>query len=244
MLKNLIKQAILSLHPLAAKVYEKRQSSVPFLCIVTPIFDPALPSLKGLIKDLQKQSFPEFKHVLISNGLSPKCKAYLETVHKTDPRFIYVQLKAEVQDSEHLVANIGKRKNYGMKHFEAERYVFIDADSKIIDPDFVAKLYMSHIVFRKDILVVQIKMGDIILPRFPLYLGHIDLTNYTFSRKIALNSKYPTKPGLLYALSTDYAYFREINTATNTIFLPFTYLIKDARKSYKSIRKTVSGSRA
>src|SRR5258708_1795581 len=199
-IKPFMKQIVLSLHPLAAPLYRSTVPPVPFLCVVTPIFDSALLSIKGLTHDLQQQTFPDFIHVLISNGPSPRIKAYVESLR--DERFIYISLKRESQKADNLLANVGKRKNYGMKHFRAERYVFIDADSKVIDPTFIAKLYLSHRLFRKDIIIAQIKMGKELLPKFPLYIGNIDLTNYTFSRRIELHSHYPTKSGLLQVIAT------------------------------------------
>ena len=49
----------------------------PFLCIITPVFDPCLKSLEGLITDLQKQSHGNFIHVSIANGKEPKIHAYI-----------------------------------------------------------------------------------------------------------------------------------------------------------------------
>ncbi len=239
-MKNLLKLFLVSLYPLAFFLYKIRPQSQPFLCIITPIFDPALKSVRGLIDDLRKQSFPNFTHILISNGAPPKIKKYIQELRKRDKRFISVQLPEEKQNSpEKLQANLAKRKNYAMKNYKAERYVFIDADSEIIDLNFIAKLYMAHILTRRDIIVAKIKLGLINLPIFPINIGRIDMTNYTFSRKIAINYPYPAsnKNSLF---GTDFRYFLQINNKTNTIFFDFVYLIKDSRKSYESVHSILT----
>ena len=64
----------------------------PFLCIITPVFDPCLKSLEGLITDLQKQSHGNFIHVSIANGKEPKIHAYIESVRMYDKRFVYDEI--------------------------------------------------------------------------------------------------------------------------------------------------------
>ncbi len=221
--------------------YRHYRTPLPFLCVITPIFDPALPSLKLLIKDLQQQNFPDFIHVLVSNGPSPQCNKYLTQLASMDSRFRYVELKkAPERTWQQLQVNLGARKNYCLTHFDAERYVFIDADSSITNRSFIAQLYLSHQILRKDILVPQIRLRGRILPEFPVRMGSIDMTNITFSRRIAKSAHYPTDPWK-YFFATDFLFFFDINTATNTSFLPFTYLVKDARRSYKSVGEKIYG---
>ena len=66
-----------------------------FLCIITPVFDPAYESLCQLVAELHSQTFGRFIHVMISNGPSPKIKSYVLELNRKDPRFIYddIQLK-------------------------------------------------------------------------------------------------------------------------------------------------------
>lgn len=240
MIKIIFKKLIISLNPLSKIINKFNHSPDPFLCVVTPVFDPCLDSLKGLIKDLETQTFPNFIHVLISNGPSPKIKSYINRHKKNKKQFIYIELAPNPEDTPSaLQKSIGIRKNYGMKNYSAMRYVFIDSDSKIIDKSFIAKLYMAHLLLRKDVLVVQIKINGKIFPIFPVDIGRISLNNYTFSRKIALNSEYPTSPPKKLLLVTDYLYFLQINKKFNTAFLNFVYLVKDARKSYSSVSESI-----
>lgn len=242
MLKSFLKLILTSLYPLAPQLYAKHKTPLPFLCIITPTFDPALSSLKSLIQDLRSQSLPDFLHVMVSNGPSRKTQKYLAQIHQSDPRFIYLELKRSPQSTwRQLQVNLGKRKNYALSHCDAERYVFVDADSQIIDHHFIARLYVAHHFLHKDILVARIQLHGQTLPQFPVRLGTIDLTNYTFSKKIAKRAHYPTDPWK-YFTATDFLFFRDINTVGNTTFLPFTYLKKDARRSYKSVGEKIRQS--
>ncbi len=243
MIKYLAKLIALTCAPFAPTLYAHHKTSLPFLCVITPTFDAALPSLKSLIKDLQAQTLPDFLHVLVSNGPSPKTKKYLGSLSPQDPRCIYVELKKAPQTTwQELQVNLGERKNYALKHYAAERYVFIDADSAVTDKDFIAKLYLAHYLIKKDILVARIKLKNRTLPEFPVRMGSIDMTNFTFSRKIAGSAHYPTDPWKYFS-ATDFLFFRDINTKDNTSFLPFTYLQKDARRSYESVGEKIDKNR-
>jgi hypothetical protein len=243
MFQFLLKKILILLHPLASHVYAKSNSNLPFLCVITPIFDEALPSLKPLIQDLKKQSFNSFIHVLVSNGKSVQSKKYINELNKSDSRFIYVEIPETKTDTwQKLQVNLGKRKNFALKKYDAERYVFIDADSAITDPHFIAKLCLAHFYIKKDILVVRINHKDKTLPIFPVRMGTLDMCNYTISRKLAKQSHYPTDPWQYFS-ATDFLYFRDINRTDNTSFLPFTYLKKDARRSYESVGEKIRASK-
>ena len=58
----------------------------PFFCIVTPVYDPTLESLKLLIKELQGQTFGNFIHVMISNGKSKAIESYVNNIRISDKR--------------------------------------------------------------------------------------------------------------------------------------------------------------
>ena len=125
----------------------RRSKETPFFCIVTPVFDPALTAIKTLIADLQDQTFADFKHVLISNGRSPKIANLINKINKKDQRFIYDEITQEkILTSVDLLKNLGKRREFSLKKYIARRYLFFDADLKIIDKHFFAKLCLLPIM--------------------------------------------------------------------------------------------------
>ena len=56
----------------------------PFLCVITPVFDPARASVELLIEDLMRQTFGDFVHVMVSNGSSPEVAALVARVRAGD----------------------------------------------------------------------------------------------------------------------------------------------------------------
>lgn len=239
-MKILLKKLLVKLYFLYWVLRFLRYSNSPFLCIITPVFDDASEPLKKLILDLKAQNYGDFIHVSISNGESPKIKKTLEQIRKTDHRFKYVELKKESDKGIHLQKNLSKRKNYCMKQFTADRYLIIDADSAIINRHAIAVLFIAHIFTRRDIIVFNIVHEIGILPIFPVDIGRIDITNFSFSYRIANGKNYPEKPPTrkyreLFYKATDYFFFLDIHNKKNTLFLPFTYLHKDKRKSYKTV---------
>jgi hypothetical protein len=211
-----------------------------FLCIITPVFDPAYESLCKLVAELHSQTFGRFIHVMISNGPSPKIKSYVLELNRKDPRFIYDEIKREATNNPvELLINLGKRREYCLKKYNAERYVFLDADAKLIDNNYFLKLYKAHREIKRDILITLTKIhyekNELTLPIFPIKLGHIDMANYTFAKRIAKNYNYPTDYDPAMGFANDYRFFAKISDENNTAILNFISTIRDGNNSYKRV---------
>jgi hypothetical protein len=211
-----------------------------FLCIITPVFDPAYDSINTLILELQAQTFGRFIHVMISNGSSPRIRDYIFELSKHDPRFIYVETKAEITSNAlELFLNVCKRRSYGLKNYRAERYLFLDADAKLVDNSYFMKLHSAHQEIKRDILITLVKIHnqstEIILPLFPIKFGHIDLANFSVSKKIARKFNYPTDHDANIGYGSDYRFFSRIATDNNTALLNFISTIRDGNNTYKRL---------
>lgn len=220
----------------------------PFLCVITPVFDPAYESLGKLVAELKRQTYGSFMHVMISNGPSPRIKEFVAAINGQDPRFIYDEIAEEKLDSAvEILVNLGKRRNYCLKKYTAERYLFLDADIKIIDDDYFLKLFRAHQEVRRDILITltraREKGRDIILPIFPIRLGRIDMANFSFSHKIAASFNYPTDYDIKYGYANDYRFFSSIASEHNTAILNFISAIRDGNNSYKRLSELFNESR-
>jgi hypothetical protein len=177
---------------------------------------------------------------MISNGPSPKIKSYVLELNRKDPRFIYDEIKREAtNDPVELLINLGKRREYCLKKYDAERYVFLDADAKLIDNNYFLKLYKAHREIKRDILITLTKIhyenNELTLPIFPIKLGHIDIANYTFSKRIAKNYNYPTDYDPALSIANDYRFFTKISNENNTAILNFISTIRDGNNSYKRV---------
>jgi len=217
-----------------------------FLCIITPIFDPALEPAKLLIRALQNQSLGDFCHILISNGESPQTKQFVQDLK--DSRFIYDEIPFQpisttvngdsaVRD---LVCNIGQRREYCLKKYDSKRYLFLNADLKILDDGYFEKLFQAH--SEADVLVTQIinragrgGLGSI-LPRQPIHLGRIDASNFSISQKIAKEDSWPIDYHPLFGIANDYRFFKGLGRYSIK-FLQFISAEKDGNNmnSYKQI---------
>jgi hypothetical protein len=223
-------------------------SGSPFLCVITPVFDPAHESLGKLIAELKRQTYGSFMHVMISNGLSPGIRELVAGINGQDPRFIYDEIAEEkLGGAADILVNLGRRRNYCLKKYVAERYLFLDADIKIIDDDYFLKLFRAHQEVRRDILITltraREKGRDIILPIFPIRLGRIDMANFSFSHKIAQSFNYPTDYDIKYGYANDYRFFSSIASVHNTAILNFISAIRDGNNSYKRLSELFNESR-
>jgi len=198
-----------------------------FLCAITPVFDECLPAFQLLTASLQEQTFKDFIHVAVSNGESPTIKKWISELG--DPRFIYDEFPREpTPSSDALFINLCKRRNYGLKKYQAHRFVFLDADLKIITSEYFELLKHHH----QDPLVIlaKIKNGPSILPRFPVELGTIDIANYSVSQSIAKTVDYPIDISCL-GYANDFRFYTKLENFPYLVLPPICG-IKDGNKSY------------
>lgn len=211
----------------------------PFLCIITPIFDPAFESFQNLVSDLQAQTFRNFIHISISNGPSPKIKSYIQKIRKSDKRFVCDELPYNNQYEKSkkysdLLSEIGRRRNYTIKKYQALRYLFLGADFKLTDNDFFNKLHFAHFDSKKDIIIASVNAYGSIYPKLPLQFEHIDLSNYTFSKNIVNKFDYPSDYDEKFP-ANDWRFFDKIKTNNNIYIMDCIYGEKDGYRSYKSL---------
>lgn len=203
-------------------------------CIITPVFDDAYRSVNMLIKEMQYQTYGDFQHVMISNGPSPKVKAIIEK-HK-DERFVYEELPfVKTPEIPDLLANISKRRRFCLNKYEAGRYFFFDADLLIATNEFFESIKNIN----TDVIISKVQFSKKrILPQAfsPLYkFGEIDISNYSFSNKVARKYEYPENRdgGDAYrfylSFSSEQQYFNDC-----------VYAIKNGRLTYKNIRTIFS----
>jgi len=206
--------------------------SVPFLCVITPVFDDCLAAFKLLVEALQHQTCEDFIHVAISNGKSTAIQEWLSELK--DPRFIYEEFPAEpTTNLVLLLTNLGKRRNHCLKKYEADRFVFLDADLQIIDTAYFQKLCNSH--WEAPIILTRVKHGPTTLPKFPITLGNIDISNYSFNREIAKKIDYPTDVSFaLYRYANDFRFYDSIGMYPHKI-LSDVCSIKDGNKYYTRV---------
>jgi len=176
----------------------------PFLCILTPIFDPALPCLQMLVEALLQQTCQDFIHISLSNGKSPESENYLKSL---DSRFIYDERPTEpIKDAIQLVTNLASRRAHGLLTYQAQRYHFFDADLRLLRNDYLQELKENH--QKAEIIISKTRYRGNILPIAPFdTVGQIDLANYSFSRRLANNYPYPTN--YLAAYPNDFRFFRQ-----------------------------------
>ncbi len=212
----------------------------PFLCVITPVFDPAYESVVKLINALKLQSFGQFIHILVSNGRSSKIKAYIDEIRIHDQRFIYDEIKEEKLESGiDILVNLGKRRNYCLKQYDAARYVMLDADLQIIKSNYFLKLYEAHEKLKADVICTKIRIREKVFPRFPLKLGRIDLANVSFSKSIAKHFDYPTDYDPHFGIGNDYRFFSKFIHDDNTVILDVISAVKDGNASYKRVLEII-----
>lgn len=212
----------------------------PFLCIITPVFDPAYDSLCKLVAELQLQSYGDFRQIMVSNGPSPMIKEFALDIGRTDPRFTYDEIAHEIINSPiEILMNLGKRREYCLKKYQAARFAFLDADVQINDKDYFLKLHQAHQEIKRDVLITLTRIyeadKEIILPIFPIMLGHVDMANYTFSNYIAKNYHYPSDYDHQLGYGNDYRFFSKISNENNTAILNFLSTTRDGNNSYKRV---------
>jgi aminotransferase len=212
----------------------------PFLCVITPVFDPARASVELLIEDLMRQTLGDFVHVMVSNGPSPEVAAFVARVRAgdlgggtPDERFVYEELPVrETPDAVSLLVDLGRRRRHAVGTHAADRYVFLDADAEILDERYCARLYVAHVLSRRDLILTMVRYYDRVLPEFPIGLGRIDMANFTFSAAIAREHLYPNDHDPSFGLANDYRFWAAISAGRTPLVLDAICVRKDGHKGY------------
>ena len=215
----------------------------PFLCLVTPIFDGASKAIELLCKEIQEQTEQDYIHVMISNGESPVCKDFISSLPE---RFIYCETpKKQLANPKQLLIDLGHRRNFVFKNFDAQRYICIDADLKITDKDYFKYLRLHH--NQAEILVIKAinptpTSNQGYLPRFPLTKGRIDLSNFSFTKNIARKYSYPTDFDLFEGFANDWRFFKLFYNQHTIKYLPKICAIVSGNACYKRMSDLLKGN--
>ena len=233
--KQYTKNKLILLHP-ASNLISKfiKNSDEVFLCVITPVYEPALSSVKKLVKDLKNQSYTDYIHVMISNGASPQIEEYVKKISADDPRFVYVASKyVPTPDFASLMSNLGSRRDYCLRTYNPKRFLFLDADMHIVDNNYFSKLFFAHQVYKKDIFVTNCKYHGTLLPIHPVGVeGSIQVSNYCFTNEIARKHRYPIKYDNKKVQGNDWVYWKKINK-NSIIYLDFLATIEGDDRGYK-----------
>jgi glycosyltransferase involved in cell wall biosynthesis len=199
--------------------------------VITPVFDACVNSAALLINALQKQTYTEFQHILISNGSSTIIKSLVNKVN--DSRFIYSEyLEENTSTVPKLMENLGKRRNFCLKNYMADRYFFFDADLQIIDNEFFYNIHEIH--EQADVIISKIDCYGVEYPLMPMKRGNIDLANYSISRKMAEKYDYPTEYTKENNVAFDWRFFSLVKNE-GIYFSNILYAVKDGNNTYKTV---------
>lgn len=225
-------------HPLARWVnrLERIRRRRPFICVITPVFDPAQEALILLVNGLRQQSLGNFIHVMVSNGPSPAVREFVERETAGDDRFIYDEIPEEaITGVESLISNLGSRRRHALGKYQASRYVFLDADVRLLDNDYFAKLYLAHRLSGNDVILTGSRNYERHLPAFPIRLGNIDMSNYSFSAAAARAHPYPDNLSPEYGIANDYRYYEQLTADSPPLHLDFLAAEKDGNRGYRRV---------
>jgi len=202
-------------------------------CIITPVFDGCLPSLKLLFKELKGQTYTDWTWTLCSNGYSAKMCRFVRKNNRAlarvrltsrirqlpQPRIDYVYLPyEETPDAHGLLENISKRRDHCIKIVQGDYICMIDADAKLLDRDMFTILNTELERNPQSLCIYKImhKLG--VLPKFPIRYARIDQLNFCVKARLAKEVGYPTTLNPA-AQGNDYWYFDRVCRATGGEYL-------------------------
>ena len=196
-----------------------------------------------------RQTFGDFIHVMVSNGPSPEVAALVARVRAgelgggaPDPRFLYEELPGrETPDAVSLLLDLGRRRRHTVAAHAADRYVFLDADAEILDERYFARLYVAHVLSRRDLILSMVRYYDRVLPEFPIRFGRIDMANFTFSAAVALEHPYPIDHDPAVGIANDYRFWAAISAGRRPLVLDVICVKKDGHKGYVRLTDRIIG---
>jgi hypothetical protein len=195
-----------------------RAAQAPLFCIVTPVFDPALPSIRLLAAALRRQSCGDWAHVLVSNGPSPAIAAWAAGQASADARLRYLEApEVPTPKARDVFCDLGRRRDLVLKTTDAQRYLLFDADLELLRDDVLERLAATHADGEPEVIVQQTQSRLHRLPRHPVFKpGRIDVSNYCVSRRLARAVAYPSDFNPFLGYANDFRYYHRLRRAARS----------------------------
>jgi len=230
-------------------------------CLITPVFDGCLPSLKLLFKELKGQTYTDWTWTLCSNGYSAKMHRFVRQknrafarvrlasrVHRSpQSRIDYVYLPyEETPDAYCLLANISKRRAHCIHMVQGDYIFMIDADAKLLDRDMFKVIHAELARHPKSLCIYKVMHNEIgVLPIFPIGFARIDQLNFCVKASLAKEVGYPTTVNPE-AVGNDYWYFDRVYKATggDYVFIDKLFGQHNGNNRYTNIIKQIVALRS
>jgi len=217
--------------------------------IITPVFDGCLESLELLYQELGLQTHTDWVWMLCSNGFSEKLSRFVHANNNNlssrgltnslqrKCQLVYVYTDYEEEESVFsLLRNIGKRRDFCIRHMNTDYIFMIDADAKILDRRMFETISSELERNPRSICIYKVIHEDGVLPIFPIGYGRIDMLNFCVKGSLAREVGYPTtvKPE---APGNDFWYFDRAYKASggDYIFIDKVFCQHNGNNRYVSL---------
>ena len=126
----------------------------PLISVLVPMYNVEK-YVARCIKSIVEQTYTNLEIVLLDDGSKDKTYEIAEEFAKNDKRIKLITKQNE--------ANISLTRNYLLKHFSGEYFMFVDSDD-IVDPKYVEKLYTAMEVTGADIVSCKFSVQKFFFP--------------------------------------------------------------------------------
>ena len=197
------------------------------ISIVMPVYNKEK-YVHSILKDLQKQTFPNFECIVVDDGSTDHSGIICDAVQKEDSRFQVIHIEN---------GGVSHARNMGLKMIRGNYLTFIDADDRI-GPDYLKVLYKDITESKADMVISGVEkwwenhqstelikipyqgkyqMNEL-LPDFAMVQKSIGIYGYCcgklFQRKLIEGVKFTE--GL--KLAEDFDFYLQIYPRIDTIF--------------------------
>ena len=112
------------------------------ISIVMPVYNKEK-YVHSILKDLQKQTFPNFECIVVDDGSTDHSGIICDAVQKEDSRFQVIHIEN---------GGVSHARNMGLKMIRGNYLTFIDADDRI-GPDYLKVLYKDITESKADMVI-------------------------------------------------------------------------------------------
>lgn len=214
------------------------------ISIVMPVYNKEK-YVHSILKDLQKQTFPNFECIVVDDGSTDHSGIICDAVQKEDSRFQVIHIENE---------GVSHARNMGLKMIRGKYVTFIDADDRI-GPDYLKVLYKDITESKADMVISGVEkwwenhqstelikipyqgkyqMNEL-LPDFAMVQKSIGIYGYCcgklFQREVIEGVKFTE--GL--KLAEDFEFYLQIYPRIDTVFF-------DTECYYKYLQEAKSSS--
>jgi hypothetical protein len=190
-----------------------------------------------LYKDLEAQTHRDWIWFLCSNKYSEKISKFAENKRSENgSQIVYFSIDSGKETNHfNLIASLGRRRDFCLKHAKGDYVFMFDADAKLLDQNMFKTIATELSRTQKNMCIYRIVYGLETLPKFPIRVGGIDTLNFCVKLSLAKKKGWPTTANFDVPYNDWWFFVRIHEACPNYLFIDKVFCEYNGNNCYKTV---------